>query len=78
MFTISRAFPVGPDTNADHYAACRPETYGKWIEAVHKNKTPVAVGDKYLWVEFSLIPPRIYNCLIMVKEGDEYPPAVVV
>lgn len=75
MLTVfTRFIPLSNQADVSSYPVCAIETYAKWIAAVRKNKTPVAAGDKYLWLEFSLLPPRLYNCVIEVKPGDDYPP----
>ena len=79
LIVHTKSFPLGRDVDLSQYPACTRESYDRWIAAVHKNNTPVAVGEKYLWLEFSLLPyPRIHNCVIIVEEGDEYPKTVAV
>ena len=79
MFTVvDRSVKVDSTADITDFTQCPDSVYNSWIQRVHDNKTPVNVGDQYVWLYIQLMPPRLVNCIITVKEGDEYPPVSIV
>jgi hypothetical protein len=75
MFTLfdhNIKLPTG--AQIDQIPACPIEVYNAWIARVKANKTPVKAGDTYVWLYAQVVPPKLVNCMIVVKPGDDYPP----
>lgn len=79
MFTLlNRSVKIASDADTSSFTTCPDKVYQAWVAAIHQNKTPVAAGDSYIWLCIQLMPPRVINCIITVKKGDEYPPATLI
>ena len=63
------------DTDAG-FGPCPNSVYLAWIKRVHDNGTHVNAGDTFVWLYVQMLPPKLVNCLIIVRNGDEYPPVV--
>lgn len=77
LTVIDRYTKLAVDADISQFSECPIGVYNAWINRVRENRTLVSTGDHYLWLYVQLLPPRIVNCVITVKEGDEYPPTVV-
>jgi hypothetical protein len=49
---------------------CPDNVYDAWIKSVHDHGTTVHAGETYVWLYVQLMPPRLVNCVITVREGD--------
>lgn len=74
LTVVDRSVKISDDADTSEFEQCPDGVYAAWIKRVHENHTPVSVGDSYVWLYLQLLPPRLVNCIITVKAGDEYPP----
>lgn len=71
---IDKSVRVQAVTGTTSMRECPELVYDAWIKRVHHNRTPVDAGDTYVWLFVQLLPPRLVNCIVTVRLGDDYPP----